>query len=99
MNTRRRFSIGALAALGVFSGVQRAWAQCSYVFLSCVDHCLNNCWGCGQVSYSVWQDSAVSPNINGYCFYCNTGCTPTVGTHIPASAFPDNLGYDKNLDT
>jgi len=30
ISTRRLFSIRALAGLGIFAGVRRAWAQCSY---------------------------------------------------------------------
>jgi len=62
ISTRRLFSIRALAGLGIFAGVRRAWAQCSYVFFNCYDFCENNCWGCGSTSFSAWQDSIIIPN-------------------------------------
>ena len=78
MTTRRIFSLRALTTAigaGLFSGVQRAWAQCYYVFFNCFDFCENNCWNCGQTSFSAWADSIIAPTWGGYCFYCLTGCT------------------------
>lgn len=57
-------------AFALFAGTLLR-GQCQYVFYTCPDVAgVSNCWGCGDVSVSVRQDSIVSSSRAGSCLYC-----------------------------
>ncbi len=62
----------AVLALLFCSGVCFADAPtCSRVTLECyLTTGMSNCWGCGQVTFQVWEDSAVAASPGNTCLYC-----------------------------
>ena len=74
MMTRKKTLHRLIAiVIGIVMAASAA-AQCSQLLITCYDLQTNNCWGCGNNSFWVWQDSAFTPNYAGTCLYCWTGC-------------------------